>query len=514
MKKILLLMPLYAGLPIFAQSAAPSAPPSVSQVIPYSQITTGVLQTVNAPGGISFKPTDTGSVRGIFSIYSTSTLQDDINKPGNYSPISSAVISALNANIASSLSLIPLSSPTSGVILRKDPLTGADLPGSSTLGPIFTQRAETVGKGKWYVGITYQDYHFKSLDGASLNGLPVLYKGGDATGPGIPTAPATLNMALDVRLSQELAFITYGVTNRFDVSVGLPSVHSAVAATSYNGIVYSGTGTVPQAGPNQCWCLNTLTPGSYSLARPLIGTSSLSKSGFGDLALRLKAQVIEHSRMSMAVGTDLRFPTGDEKNYLGTGTTSVKPFVAMSLYTKPFANGIVLAPHVDVGWQFSGKSILGGTLQQVTSPEQLNQGTTVQVPTSLVYTKGTLPDVLNWSAGTEVALNRRNTVVLDFIGNQIGMVNGIQTLSRTPRSSSFNPPQVGYEPNAAAVTPQSSGFLGTGLGSYGQYSGAFGYKVRVYRDLVASFQALVRFDNNGLTARFVPLFGLGYSSRY
>jgi hypothetical protein len=28
---------------------------------------------------------------------------------------------------------------------------------------------------------------------------------------------------------------------------------------------------------------------------------------------------------------------------------------------------------------------------------------------------------------------------------------------------------------------------------------------------VATFQALVRFDDNGLTARVTPLYGLGYS---
>jgi hypothetical protein len=474
------------------------------------------VQTV-VVNGTAITPTASGNLSPYLLSVFTNSNGSDINNPTNYQVANtSALVSALNANIATSLSLIPLSSPTSGVILKKDPLTGADLPASSTLGPIFTQRAETIGKGNWYIGLTYQDYHFTSLDGTNLNGFPVLYTGGDPSGIINPntskkaaTAPLTFNLAMDVRLSQELAFITYGLFNRFDLSVGLPTVHASVAARSYNGVVYSGTGLDFNSG-DQCWCINTLTPGSYSLARPVIGSAASSKTGFGDLALRFKGQVIERMHMSLAVGTDLRLPTGDEKNYLGTGTTSVKPFFAMSLYTKQFGNGIVLAPHVDAGWQFSGKSILGGTFQSTTQPAQLDNGVTVPVPVApLVFTKNYLPDVFAWSAGTEVAFGRHNTLVLDVIGNEIGMIHGIQTLGTAPVPSGFNPPI--YDPNYSQVHALQSGFIGTGRGSYGQYSGAFGYKLKLLGNLVATFQMLVRFDNNGLTARTVPLFGLGYS---
>lgn len=506
----LLYIAFLAEVPMFAQQAQPG---SVLEVIPYSQLTSSTLRTVVTPDA-TFSPTTRGTVRALFSVY-TNYNGNDINNPANYKVANtSAFVSALSANIATSLSLIPLSSPTSGVILKKDPLTGADLPASATLGPIFTQRAETVGKGNWYVGVTYQDYHFGSLDGAKLNGLPILYKGNDPTGLGanFSTAPATFNMGLDVRLSQELAFVTYGVTNRFDVSLGLPMVHSAVSARSYNGVVYSGTGTVGVPGANQFWAVNTLTPGSYSLAQPEIGSASLSKTGIGDLAVRLKGQVIERPRMSLAAGVDLRFATGDETNYLGTGTTSAKPFFALSLYTPPLAHGIVFAPHLDAGWQFSGKSVLGGGFTPATAPVQISQDVSVPVNTNpFTFNKDYLPDVFSWSVGTEVALGRRSTVVLDIIGNQIGTIHGIQLLSRTPVPSGFAPPVPGFDPMAGAVHPQQYGYLGSGRGSYGQYSGAFGYKFRIYRDLVASFQALVRFDDNGLTARFVPLFGFGYS---
>ena len=56
------------------------------------------------------------------------------------------VNNAINSNIATALGVIPLASPGSGVIFQTDPATGIALPASSTLGPVFTERAETIGK--------------------------------------------------------------------------------------------------------------------------------------------------------------------------------------------------------------------------------------------------------------------------------------------------------------------------------------------------------------------------------
>jgi len=502
---------LFAVSTLFLSCA--NAQSSVSQVVISSTLTTS---TVQPSQGVT--PTATGTLpSSLLSVYAyRSTFgtapTEPISTPSNYAVANtSALSSVLSANIAVALSEIPLESPTSGVILRTDPATGAELPVSSTLGPIFTQRAETIGKGKFYIGFTHQNYHFTSLDGRSLNGLTVLYGGGDPSAIENPntqkaanTAPATFNLGLDVRLSQDSAFVTYGATSRFDISVGVPVIHAAVASTAYNGIVYSGTG-VGFASGNQCWCVNTFTPGIPDLTRPYIGQASLGKTGIGDVILRLKGTVLESPNAVLAIGTDVRFASGDASNYLGTGTTSAKPFLALSLYSKPFANGIVFAPHLEIGWQFSGKSILGGTLQG--TPENASlQGTNVPIEGApFTSTKNFLPDIFSWAVGSEVALGRHNTLSIDILGNQIGWIHGIQALeSQEINTMTYAPP-----PGAQAMT---SGFAATpGKVSFAQYSGAFGYKVRLVGNLVATFDALVRFNDAGLTARFVPLYGLGYS---
>jgi hypothetical protein len=312
---------------------------------------------------------------------------------------------------------------------------------------------------------------------------------------------------MDVRLSQDIAFLTYGVTNRFDLSLGLPLVHAAVAASTYNGQIYVGDG-LGGAGDN-CWCTNTFVPGVQTSTLPQIGAAHQSKTGFGDMLLRAKGTVLEKRRVAVAVGADLRFPTGDENNYLGVGATSVRPFMALSLYSKPIKNGIVISPHANIGWQFIGKSSLGGQLIGTTNPVTLADGTTVNTGGPFQATKDYLPDVFSWAAGTEIAFGRHNTVVADILGNQIGWIHGIPSLKTQAVADSPNfTVRSPYAPYAPAT---AQGFVSGGRTSFGQYSGSFGYKARIAGNLVATFNLLVRLDNNGLTARVVPLYGLGYS---
>lgn len=491
--------------------ASSIAPPNVFQVLMSSA-------TYNPAGGPS------GAVPSVFTetkvptVLGSPTFGSIVTTPSNYS-VSSNIVqlnNALNAGIATALSIIPLSSPASGVIVRTDPATGAELPESSTLGPILSERAETIGKHKFYLGISHQDFHFTKFNGTPLNSLSILYTGGGASqvlasgaATGITTAPATFNIGMDVRLSQDIAFLTYGVTNRFDISVGVPVIHAGVQARTYNGAIYAGTGF----GNPTCWCVDTFTPGSPTLEIPQIGESALSKTGLGDLLVRLKGSVVRKRSVVVAVGGDLRFATGDAQNYLGTGTTSVKPFAAVSLYSKPIRKSVVFSPHFDVGYQLSGTSILGGQLQPTALTENTAGGPVEYLGAPFTSTKGYLPDVFSWTAGSEIAVGHRTTFIADIIGNQIGWIHGIPNTATQSISGVSLPTGIGGDPTNT-MTPTvgtATGLVSVGRVSYGQYSGSFGYKARIMGPLVLNFNVLVRFDNNGLTARYVPLYGLGYT---
>ena len=423
---------------------------------------------------------------------------------------------SLNGSIAVALSVIPLASPASGVITRTDPTTGAELPSSISLGPIFTERAETIGRHKFYVGVSNQDFHFATLNGKSISPATMLQTQPSLTsvylnGSPLPTLPAAVNVQMDVRLAQNVAFLTYGLTDRIDVSVGLPLVHSAVSSATSNGVSYVGDG-LNGNGTGNCWCVGTFTPAmapvnGSGLTTSQVGFVRKSQTGFGDMLLRFKGNVFEGKqiagdKVALALGADLRLPTGDDTNFLGTGAVAVKPFAALSLYTKEW-NGVVFSPHLNVGWQFAGSSILGGT---ITGTPVTVGGVPGYSAPPFTSSKGTLPDVFSWAVGSEVALGRHNTVVVDFLGNQIGWINGIQNM-KTESVQALAP-----QGTTGKVTPQTvSGLVSAGLVSFGQYSGAFGYKARIIGNLVATFNMLVRFDNNGLTARATPLYGLSYT---
>ena len=225
------------------------------------------------------------------------------------------------------------------------------------------------------------------------------------------------------------------------------------------------------------------------------------------MLLRFKGTVLNRRKVALAVGTDLRLPTGDERNFLGTGATAVKPFAALSFLSKPFSHGIVFSPHVNVGWQFTGKSILGGQISATSVTVTLPNGAVTNLAPPFTSSKDYLPDVFSWAVGTEVGLGRHNTIVVDILGNQIGWIHGIQNM-RTESVAGF-PRAQSTAGDAQDVT--ASGLVSAGRVSFGEYSGAFGYKARIVGNLVATFNMLVRFDNNGLTAHLTPLYGLGYT---
>ncbi len=503
LKRVAILV-LFISIGLFA--AAQTQAPNLFNVVPYSSLHQGAVASVTSYHGSPCSLTPS----------SLPACGAQLSDPNNFQALGGVLnlSNSLNASIATALAVIPLASPASGVIIKMDPTTGAELPVSSTLGPIFTERAETIGKNKLYIGFSNQNYHFTSLNGESIKGLRVLDPGGVSSnisfnGSFLPTFPTTVDVAMDVRLSQNIAFVTYGVTNRFDVSVGLPVIHSEVSSRTTNGQIFVGDGFNGNGNGN-CWCVDTFTPGvapvnGSGLILSDINFANDSKTGFGDMLLRFKGNVIEGHKMALAVGADLRLPTGDEKNFLGTGAFAVKPFAALSLYTKPFNNGIVFSPHVNVGWQFAGKSILGGGISGATTVALANGGTGLGTP--FTTTKDYLPDIFSWAIGTEVAFGRRNTVVVDVLGNQIGWIHGIQNMTNGSVSN-VPSPQTSAQ-SAPLVT--ASGLVSAGRVAFGEYSGAFGYKARIAGNLVATFNALIRFDSNGLTDRFVPLYGISYT---
>src|ERR1019366_697924 len=74
----------------------------------------------------------------------------------------------LGEAIGSELTLLPLASPASGFTTTFDETTGVPNRTQQSFGPILAERAETIGKGKFFFAFTYQYFTFDSLDGMNL----------------------------------------------------------------------------------------------------------------------------------------------------------------------------------------------------------------------------------------------------------------------------------------------------------------------------------------------------------
>src|SRR5262249_44107944 len=71
----------------------------------------------------------------------------------------------LSTSIATQLAILPIISPASGFTYRYDRASGAFVRTSDSFGPVYSERAQTIGRGKFSLGVSYQHFDFDTLDG-------------------------------------------------------------------------------------------------------------------------------------------------------------------------------------------------------------------------------------------------------------------------------------------------------------------------------------------------------------
>ena len=242
---------------------------------------------------------------------------------------------SINTGVASALSNLPVPSPASAIGYRYNFQAGADVPYPQSLGPILSERSETIGRNKFYLAVTFQRFQFDRLDQVDFRSfqvgipldLPILGQNLN----GLITADTTISLSV----SQTTAHFSYGVTRDLDLTVSLPIVTSSMAVS---------TG-------GQFRALNSTL--ALPFARTGLGADS---TGLGDILIRAKKHLVRTKNGGLSLVTDFRVPTGDEFNYHGAGAYGLKPFIAASL------NRWRTAPHVNAGYQFNGKSFLATPL--------------------------------------------------------------------------------------------------------------------------------------------------------
>ncbi len=356
-----------------------------------------------------------------------------------WSPVYSAV--------GSQLTLLPLPSPASGISLTFDASLGVVTRKTESLGPLFAERAETVGRHKFFLEVDYQRFEFTSIDNIDLKHIPIVFEACDQPltqngtfCPGNLTIAATDNR-IDLKINQVTTSATFGLAKKFDISIVVPIINTTLG-----------------------YDLNSVTTiqGNSGVFNP--GAVASGATGVGDLTFRGKGTLYQTEHFGIAAGTDLRVPTGDELNFLGSGAWGVRPFLVASYQWR-------ISPHANVAYQWNGDSLLGNP----------NAG-------SSAHTKEQLPASLQYSVGADFAASKRLTIAADFLSFR---------LFNALRLSRVSP--IGYP----SVFPTRDDFTTS--------DGTVGVKVNPVANLIVNANVDFKLDHNGLRHNPVPLVGVSYT---
>ena len=253
------------------------------------------------------------------------------------------LINFLENAITTTLGNIPIGGTSSGAVFSFD-ANGVPIVSAGSTGPIFGERAQTLGRGHLVVGVNATSLSFASIRGVPLNNisLNLTHQNIDPQNGGKLGNPVFeydyINITTDMSLSMLAysAYISYGIANHVDLSVAVPVVHLTFNGTSI-GTIHQNT-----PGPaNHYWSGNPLAPKLVDTTR-----SGGNVTGVGDMSVRLKANVYQSATTGIGFLADLRLPTGDQNNLLGTGTISWRALMIASTRLS------FVEPHVNVGYEY------------------------------------------------------------------------------------------------------------------------------------------------------------------
>lgn len=389
---------------------------------------------------------------------------DGTNHAAHFNSAFQSEFKLMNVALTSQLATVPLPSPASGFTYRFDPATGTFQRSTRSFGPILTDRGETVGRGRVALGYTFQFFSYDHLDGVALTAVPALFTHDNPeAGGGRADVVATAN-TIEATVNQFTGALTYGLTDRVDISVAVPVVRTRLALLSNATIHRIGTGT--NLGVHYFRDSDAIA--GYGSTRQYFAEGTAA--GVGDLVARVKATLMREGTRALAAGVDVRMPTGDEQNLLGSGAAGVRPFAAVSASFGP------VAPHVNLAYQWNGSSVLGGDVRS--------------------SRKSDLPDQFSYAVGADIVVDDRFSVIVDLFG---------QRVIGSPRLQSRETTRTGA---AGSVTLRDIRFV---TESYWASSGGFGLKGNLASRMLVTFNLRFAIADAGLTDRLAPLLGVEWS---
>lgn len=261
------------------------------------------------------------------------------------------MIDLIGNSLAASVSNTPIGATSSGVTYQF--VGGLPVKTATSGGPIFGERAQTLGKGRFFMAANVSTMHFEQLRGVRMDGIVFNFTHAntppsDTLGsPFFENDVIGVDVAMDVSLLVTTFVASWGPVDGLDLSIAVPVVHTSVQGTS----------------------LATIHPAGYPSPHRFAGTDSQpvmtaaagmdgSATGVGDVAARMKINVTQSKSFGASVLLDGRFATGDEENLLGAGAFSGRGFAIASATFGTFS------PHANLGYVFrdaklSNNSVIG-----------------------------------------------------------------------------------------------------------------------------------------------------------
>jgi len=392
-------------------------------------------------------------------VNSLATLAGGVSHSAHFNSAFESEFSQFGTALTGQIVSLPLPAPASGFTYQFDPGLGVFTRSTSSFGPILAERADTIGARRVSLGFAYQRLAFDSIENIDLDSVPAVFTHDNAELRGGREDVITTVNSIDSEVTRSAVFLTYGVTNDLDVSIAVPYISTDIVVTSDATIQRVGT-TIPE--------IHFFRAADDTIGSRRIFTAFGHASGIGDITIRMKQAIKRSPRSGFALGLDLRLPSGDEKNLLGTGAPAVQPFVAWS------ATYGALAPHINVGYQWNGSSILAGDIDAGVSED--------------------LPDVAVYAVGAVVAVHPRVTLALDVLGRYI-------IDSPRVRLSDF------HALDGRSVFPN----ITFDTGSINELSSAAGLKINIAGRLILNTNLLMRLNSAGLRDKISPLVGIEYA---
>jgi hypothetical protein len=204
---------------------------------------------------------------------------------------SDTISRALLANLAT----LPVASSSGAFVYRFNPELGTVERPTQTFGPFFLERALTAGRGHSSFGVTFQQFHFTSLDGRNLRDGSLVTTANQFTDEAAPFDVDRLTLNIDASIAT--FYGTVGLTKQMEVGFAVPYISLTIDGSR----------------------VNTYHDRTFTQA-----SASGHAVGLADMVVRTKYTVYDDERSALAGAVDVRLPTGREEDLLGAGSASVK----------------------------------------------------------------------------------------------------------------------------------------------------------------------------------------------